>query len=86
MCYLLDYFCFWFNFMGYANGFSMYCVLQFNKEAGHEVEECKLRVVYVAPPGPPSPVREESEEGSSPRASVSDNGNFSTSEQSAVSV
>ncbi|KAG6749344.1 hypothetical protein POTOM_046388 [Populus tomentosa] len=57
----------------------------FNKEAGHEVEECKLRVVYVAPPGPPSPVREESEEGSSPRASVSDNGNFSTSEQSAVS-
>ncbi|XP_011033615.1 PREDICTED: vesicle-associated protein 1-2 [Populus euphratica] len=57
----------------------------FNKEAGHVVEECKLRVVYVAPPGPPSPVREESEEGSSPRASVSDNGSFSTSEQSAVS-
>ncbi|KAJ6679427.1 VESICLE-ASSOCIATED MEMBRANE PROTEIN-ASSOCIATED PROTEIN [Salix purpurea] len=42
----------------------------FNKEAGHEVEECKLR---------------ESEEGSSPRASVSDNGNYSVSEQSAVS-
>uniref|UniRef100_A0A6N2MUI7 MSP domain-containing protein n=1 Tax=Salix viminalis TaxID=40686 RepID=A0A6N2MUI7_SALVM len=57
----------------------------FNKEAGHEVEECKLRVLYVARPGPPSPVREESEEGSSPRASVSDNGNYSVSEQSAVS-
>ncbi|CAK7347863.1 unnamed protein product [Dovyalis caffra] len=57
----------------------------FNKEAGHEVEECKLRVVYIAPPRPPSPVREESEEGSSPRASVSDNGNFSPSEQTAVS-
>jgi hypothetical protein len=36
-----------------------------------------LRVVYVAPPRPPSPVREGSEEGSSPRASVSDNGNAS---------
>ncbi|XP_044502950.1 vesicle-associated protein 1-2-like [Mangifera indica] len=57
----------------------------FNKEAGHNVEECKLRVVYVAPPGPPSPVREGSEEGSSPRASVSDNGNLSASEISAAS-
>ncbi|EEF50326.1 vesicle-associated protein 1-2 [Ricinus communis] len=56
----------------------------FNKEAGHQVEECKLRVVYVAPPGPPSPVREGSEEGSSPRASVSDNGNLSASERTVV--
>ncbi|KAH9788423.1 Vesicle-associated protein 1-1 [Citrus sinensis] len=57
----------------------------FNKEAGHHVEECKLRVLYVAPPRPPSPVHEGSEEGSSPRASVSDNGNFSASEFSAAS-
>ncbi|KAL3603991.1 hypothetical protein D5086_004850 [Populus alba] len=42
----------------------------FNKEAGHEVEECKLRVAYVAPPRPPSPVHEGSEEGSSPRVSA----------------
>lgn len=46
----------------------------FNKESGHDVEECKLRVVYVAPPQPPSPVREGSDEDSSPRASVSENG------------
>ncbi|GLU05581.1 hypothetical protein SLE2022_226780 [Rubroshorea leprosula] len=47
----------------------------FNKESGNVVEECKLRVVYVSPPQPPSPVPEGSEEGSSPRGSVSDNGN-----------
>ncbi|KAL0397740.1 UNVERIFIED_CONTAM: Vesicle-associated protein 1-2 [Sesamum calycinum] len=46
----------------------------FNKESGNHVEECKLKVSYVPPPQPPSPVREGSEEGSSPRASVSDNG------------
>ncbi|KAL6565891.1 Vesicle-associated protein 1-2 [Orobanche hederae] len=46
----------------------------FNKESGNQVDECKLRVFYVRPPQPPSPVREGSEEGSSPRASVSDNG------------
>ncbi|XP_057723654.1 vesicle-associated protein 1-2-like isoform X2 [Arachis stenosperma] len=50
----------------------------FNKEAGHSVEECKLRVVYVSPPQPPSPVPEGSEEGSSPRGSVSENGNVSS--------
>ncbi|XP_043716046.1 vesicle-associated protein 1-2-like isoform X2 [Telopea speciosissima] len=49
----------------------------FNKESGNQVEEIKLRVVYVSPPQPPSPVPEGSEEGSSPRASVSDNGNVS---------
>ncbi|XP_023638047.1 vesicle-associated protein 1-1 isoform X2 [Capsella rubella] len=49
----------------------------FSKEAGHLVEETKLRVTYVAPPRPPSPVHEGSEEGSSPRASVSDNGHGS---------
>jgi len=36
-----------------------------------------LRVVYVAPPQPPSPVREGSDEESSPRASVSENGHSS---------
>ncbi|TYI50551.1 hypothetical protein E1A91_D12G109500v1 [Gossypium mustelinum] len=50
----------------------------FNKESGHHVEECKLRVAYVAPPRPPSPVKEGSEEGSSPRASVSYNGSYNS--------
>lgn len=48
-------------------------VLQFTKESGNTVDEVKLRVIYVSPPQPPSPVPEGSEEGSSPRASVSDN-------------
>ncbi|XP_061341070.1 vesicle-associated protein 1-2-like isoform X1 [Gastrolobium bilobum] len=52
----------------------------FNKEAGHVVEECKLRVVYVSPAQPPSPVPEGSEEGSSPRGSVSENGNANGSD------
>lgn len=56
----------------------------FNKESGHNVEECKLRVLYVAPPRPPSPVHEGSEEGSSPRASV-DNGSAIASEFKAAS-
>jgi len=38
------------------------------------MEEVKLRVTYVAPPQPPSPVPEESEEGSPPRASESESG------------
>jgi hypothetical protein len=41
----------------------------FTRESGNKVDEVKLRVLYVAPPQPPSPVPEESEEGSSPRAS-----------------
>lgn len=57
----------------------------FNKESGNHVEECKLRVNYVAPPQPPSPVREGSEEGSSPRASISDNGTGNVSDSNAVS-
>ncbi|XP_064972491.1 uncharacterized protein LOC103991071 [Musa acuminata AAA Group] len=36
----------------------------FNKEPGKVVDEFKLRVTYV-PAGPPSPVPEEPEEGSS---------------------
>nr|XP_043621109.1 vesicle-associated protein 1-3-like [Erigeron canadensis] len=42
-------------------------VEMFNKEDKKVVEEFKLRVVYI-PANPPSPVPEESEEGSSPRA------------------
>ncbi|WJX49395.1 hypothetical protein P8452_35836 [Trifolium repens] len=46
----------------------------FKNKSGYEVDECKLRVVYVAPPQPPSPVQEGSDEKSSPRASgFSDN-------------
>ncbi|KVH91217.1 vesicle-associated protein 1-2-like [Cynara cardunculus var. scolymus] len=56
----------------------------FNKESGNQVEECKLKVNYVAPPQPPSPVREGSEEGSSPRASISDNGTINTTDSTAV--
>lgn len=56
----------------------------FNKEAGHVVEECKLRVIYVSPPQPPSPVPEGSEEGSSPRGSVSDNGHVNGAEFAAA--
>ncbi|XP_076885856.1 vesicle-associated protein 1-2-like [Bidens hawaiensis] len=52
----------------------------FNKESGNQVDECKLKVSYVAPPQPPSPVREGSEEGSSPRASLLDNGTVNTTE------
>ncbi|WVZ86545.1 hypothetical protein U9M48_033304 [Paspalum notatum var. saurae] len=44
----------------------------FTKESGNVVDEVKLKVVYVPPPKPPSPVREGSEEGSSPRISLSD--------------
>ncbi|EPS74459.1 vesicle-associated protein 1-1, partial [Genlisea aurea] len=46
----------------------------FSKESGKHVDECKLKVLYVQPPQPPSPVHEGSEEGYSPRTSVSDNG------------
>ncbi|GER30507.1 vesicle associated protein [Striga asiatica] len=45
----------------------------FNKEQGN-VEECKLKVVYVAPRQPPSPVAEGSDEGVSPRGTVLENG------------
>ncbi|KAK9045953.1 hypothetical protein V6N11_051856 [Hibiscus sabdariffa] len=48
----------------------------FNKGAGHVVEERKLKVIYLSPPQPPSPVHEGSEEGSSPRGSVSDSSEF----------
>ncbi|ONK80546.1 uncharacterized protein A4U43_C01F19020 [Asparagus officinalis] len=52
----------------------------FTKESGNTVDEVKLRVLYVSPPQPPSPVPEGSDEGSSPRASVSDNGTATSQE------
>lgn len=48
--------------------------LQFDKEAGHVVEERKLKVLYVSPPQPPSPVLEEPDEGLSPRVFMSGEG------------
>ncbi|XP_074272901.1 vesicle-associated protein 1-3-like [Silene latifolia] len=51
----------------------------FNKEEGRVVEEFKLRVIYI-PANPPSPVPEESEEGSPPR----ENGSEPSSLASAV--
>ncbi|KAL6327818.1 hypothetical protein AAG906_025755 [Vitis piasezkii] len=47
----------------------------FNKDSGHIVEECKLKVVYVSPPQPPSPVPDGSEKGPSPKDPSTDNGN-----------
>ncbi|XP_025826437.1 vesicle-associated protein 1-2-like isoform X4 [Panicum hallii] len=52
----------------------------FTKGSGNVVNEVKLRVVYVPPPKPPSPVREGSEEGSSPRHSLSDGSNLNYQE------
>ncbi|XP_065045804.1 vesicle-associated protein 1-3-like [Musa acuminata AAA Group] len=56
----------------------------FNKEPGKVVDEFKLRVVYV-PAGPPLPVHEESEEGSSPRSSTFENGTQSLQTLDSVS-
>ncbi|URD82680.1 MSP domain containing protein, partial [Musa troglodytarum] len=58
----------------------------FAKETGNVVDEVKLQVTYVSPPQPPSPVPEGSEEGSSPRPSVSENGNLNSSELLTVSI
>lgn len=63
----------------------VFAALQFTKESGNKVDEVKLRVVYVAPPQPPSPVPEESEESSSPRAFELDNGNLTSRELVSVS-
>jgi len=43
----------------------------FNKEPEKEINEMKLRAIYVPPPQPPSPVLESEEEGLSPRLSYS---------------
>lgn len=59
--------------------------LQFSKQAGRVVEECKLKVIYLPPPQPPSPVPEEPDEGApSPKVSFTDGGinvNTKTSDQ-----
>lgn len=57
----------------------------FTKESGNVMGEVKLRVVYVPPPKPPSPVREGSEEGSSPRDSFSEGSNLNYQEATRVS-
>ncbi|KAL4567184.1 hypothetical protein LXL04_022759 [Taraxacum kok-saghyz] len=56
----------------------------FSKESGNQVEECKLKVNYVAPNQPPSPVREGSDEGSSPRDSLSDSVTLNTTDFNAA--
>ncbi|CAA3001991.1 vesicle-associated protein 1-1-like [Olea europaea var. sylvestris] len=52
----------------------------FTKEEGRVVEECKLRVLYVSPPRPPSPVAEGSDEDSSPKTTSMENENLNGSE------
>ncbi|KAJ8573328.1 hypothetical protein K7X08_009839 [Anisodus acutangulus] len=56
----------------------------FNKEDGKIIDEFKLRVVYV-PANPPSPVPEGSEEGGSPRTSLTEDDSKSSSLPEAVS-
>ncbi|KAF7009984.1 hypothetical protein CFC21_024463 [Triticum aestivum] len=56
----------------------------FKKESGNVVDEVRLKVVYVQPPRPPSPVREGSEEGSSPRPSWSDGANINYQDMQAT--
>ncbi|KAL8244609.1 hypothetical protein R6Q59_010867 [Mikania micrantha] len=51
----------------------------FTKTPGRVVEECKLKVLYLPPPQPPSPVLEEPDEGVSPKVSF-DSGNLNGSE------
>lgn len=55
---------------------NVYGLVQFNKEEGKDVHEAKLKVVYVPPPQPPSPITESNEEeGNSPKAAGTvDNG------------
>lgn len=70
---------------GIESFFFTFILQQFSKDSGNQVEECKLKVNYVSPHQPPSPVREGSEEGSSPRASISDNVTVNTNDSSSVS-
>ncbi|KAK4365203.1 hypothetical protein RND71_016561 [Anisodus tanguticus] len=53
----------------------------FNKEEGRVVDECKLKVIYLPSP---SPVAEGSEEGSSSKESMKDNGHQNCSEAKSV--
>ncbi|KMZ65533.1 putative Vesicle-associated membrane protein [Zostera marina] len=53
----------------------------FNKESGNAVEDCRLKVLHLSAPQPPSPVPEGSEEGLSPRNSLSEsNGSSAASD------
>ncbi|KAI5391522.1 hypothetical protein KIW84_076364 [Lathyrus oleraceus] len=36
----------------------------FDKESGYKIKECKLRIVYIAPPQPRPSIREESDKDS----------------------
>ncbi|KAL4592980.1 hypothetical protein LXL04_005989 [Taraxacum kok-saghyz] len=58
----------------------------FSKQSGRVVEECKLKVIYLPPPQPPSPVLEEPDEGApSPKVSFTDNRTTNISSTSEVS-
>lgn len=48
--------------------------MQFNKELGNEIHEAKLKVLYVSPPQPPSPITESNEEEEDKVGPVVDNG------------
>uniref|UniRef100_A0A7N0TCP0 MSP domain-containing protein n=1 Tax=Kalanchoe fedtschenkoi TaxID=63787 RepID=A0A7N0TCP0_KALFE len=52
----------------------------FNKDSGSRIEETKLKVVFVPPAHPPSPIREEIEGDASPVDSVADNGSYNMTE------
>ncbi|XP_071698478.1 vesicle-associated protein 1-1-like [Rutidosis leptorrhynchoides] len=51
----------------------------FSKQPGRVVEECRLRVIYLPPPQPPSPVLEEPDEGVSPKVTF-DTANLNVTE------
>ncbi|KAJ9556191.1 hypothetical protein OSB04_010805 [Centaurea solstitialis] len=55
----------------------------FSKNSGRVIEECKLKVVYLPPPQPPSPVLEDPNEGMSPKVSFAENTNLISSQPSA---
>ncbi|KAI3716839.1 hypothetical protein L1987_68026 [Smallanthus sonchifolius] len=52
----------------------------FSREPGRVVEECKLKVIYLPPPQPPSSVLEDPNEGASPKVSF-DSGSFNRSSE-----
>jgi hypothetical protein len=82
---------FWVVFLSWTQTWCIVCAVlfvflffKFNKEGGKVVEEFKMRVIYI-PANPPSPVPEEPEEDSSPRASMLENGHQNRSLFDAVS-
>ncbi|XP_047325682.1 vesicle-associated protein 1-2-like [Impatiens glandulifera] len=56
----------------------------FDKESGKHVEEFKMKVIYVTPRKPPSPVPEDSDEGSPPRSIESESAHSNHSEAVAL--